>query len=220
MRAEADGARCENRRRLLFSRAQERREGEIEKDNHERGRGDEGAVVGAVDTCGVGSPGHRREGQNKQKKKHAGHFKPDDSADAAKWAKKASHAPCHAARNLARRTAGCFLVGWIQLRGPGRGRLSRCSRVRLTGKLLFRHASSKAKANSRNAANLFRLHFDSMVTAQQGHLPGPPFAARPEFAPWFTQNPPSGELPAGNLGIKVDESDARAGAFLRARLEV
>ena len=92
--------------------------------------------------------------------------------------------------------------------------------MRLTGKLLFRHASSKAKANSRNAANLFRLHFDSMVTVQQGGLPGLPVAARPEFTPRFAQNPPSGELPAGNLGIKVDESDAPTGAFLPVRLEV
>jgi hypothetical protein len=38
--------------------------------------------------------------------------------------------------------------------------------LRLTGKPLPRHPSSKAKANSRDAAYLFRLHSDLMVTVR------------------------------------------------------
>jgi hypothetical protein len=36
--------------------------------------------------------------------------------------------------------------------------------LRLTSKLLSRHAPGKAKANSRDAPYLFRLHSDLMVT--------------------------------------------------------
>jgi len=107
----------------------------------------------------VSSPGHRREGNNEQKEEHAGDFKPNDSANAAKWAKKATDASCDAAPHLS-----CWSTGWSWGGGNGRRGWRRRTCLGLPGKLLFRHAPYKAKADSRDAANLFRLHSDLMVT--------------------------------------------------------
>jgi hypothetical protein len=157
--------------RLLLSRTHEGSDGEIEKDDDKYGRSDKGAVVGSVNGCRMGSPGQRREDHNEQKEKHAGDFEPDDSADAVKRAKKSSHASRHAARHLSRRATGWFRGERNRPTCPARSLRRRCcprlaGRLRLTRKLLSRHLSSKAKANSSDAANFFRLHSDSMVTAR------------------------------------------------------
>jgi hypothetical protein len=52
--------------------------------------------------------------------------------------------------------------------------------LRLTGKLLSRHASGKANANSRDAAYFFRLHSDLMVTVR---------SRRFGVAPWLPLDP-------------------------------
>jgi hypothetical protein len=112
----------------------------------------------------VGSPDHWREDHYKQEKEHAGDFEPDDSAYAGKGTKESSHASRHAARHLSSGATGILCVRRTRLRVLGWlcGGLG-CS-LRLTSKLLSRHAPGKAKANSRDAPYLFRLHSDLMVT--------------------------------------------------------
>lgn len=114
-------------------------------------------MIGPVSPTEARSPRGGPEDDDGEKKKHAGHFEPENSADARKRANEAADAFAEIACGLAGDLAGgaASLGGkWIASRGLG-------SR----GEALAGEASGNAEADAEGAADGLRLHFELMVTA-------------------------------------------------------
>lgn len=133
--------------------------------------------------------------KGKEQEERAGHFQPENAANAAEGAQKTASAACRAFDCLSSGAAG-FSIGrcWRALR---RG----CGRLRgggAGGNLFAGHASNYTETDSQRASNDLSSHFVMMVAALRSTAFFLVFAAACQLlAAWF--------------GSKVEKSDRRAG---------
>jgi len=115
-------------------------------------------VVGTLKIAGSGSPYGGRKNEHRQRKKYASDFKPEDTADAVKGAKKSANATRHAFSDLDRGLTNGAVLGGGWRGGLRGGPVGSYARIQACGGALSGQASGNTQADSQGATKRVRLH--------------------------------------------------------------
>jgi hypothetical protein len=150
-------------RSLLFPRPPERGNSQVEKDHNDEGCHPEGSLLGAAGVAATNLPELRSKDDYRQKKEHAGDFKPQNTSYTPERPQKPTDALGKATCSLSGSlTNGPAAHGRVRHR-LGLGHAG--GGLRAGSQLLARNAPGDAQSNSQCAPDNLRSHSVMMVAA-------------------------------------------------------